>query len=261
MDNELLAGPERTVNYVGGATIDGAPIAYVVVLSAVCTALAFIPFSVIIALGGSFPLSQAIFPLVGWILGPLAGAVASGIGALVGIFMAPHTAGIPVVRVAGAMVASFVAGSMRREGRRGWWWLPTTVAGAISLALFGGQAMIRNGVSLWAVAAGAFVDWSALLLYALPTRRLVSKWLGSPNLATVAAGLSLGTWIAAGMAHLVQSTIAYFIYNWAQDVWVTLIPVIPVENVMRCVVGAVVGTGVIAGLRAIGLVKPREAAY
>ncbi len=249
------------MTYIGGARIDGAPIAYIVVLSAVCTALAFVPFSVIVALGGSFPLSQAIFPLVGWILGPIAGAVASGVGALVGVFVAPHTAGIPAVRVTGAVVASFVAGSMRHGTRRSWWWLPITLMGAICLALFGGRATTQNAVTLWAVIAGAFVDWSALLLFALPTRTLVSKWIGHPNIGRVAAGLGLGTWIAAGSAHLVQSTITYFMYNWPQDVWVTLIPIIPVENLLRAAVGTIIGTGVIAGLRAIGLVKPREAVY
>lgn len=262
MSSEFPAGEERTVTYVGGATIDGAPIAYIVVLAAVCTALAFIPFSVIVALGGSFPLSQAIFPLVGWILGPIAGAVASGVGALVGIFVAPHTAGIPAVRIIGAVVASFVAGSMRHGiQKRSSHPLLITIAGVICLALFGGRAMVQNGVSLWAVTAGAFVDWSALLLFALPTRRLVAKWITSPKLGSVAAGLGLGTWIAAGIAHLVQGTITYFMYNWPEDVWITLIPIIPIENLLRCAVGIIVGTGVIAGLRAIGLVKPREAVY
>ena len=254
-------GKERTVTYVGGATLDGAPIAYIVVLSAVCTALAFIPFSVIVALGGSFPLSQAIFPLLGWILGPIAGAVAGGVGALVGVFVAPHTAGIPAVRVVGAVVASFVAGSMRHGTRRSWWWLPIAVIGVICLALFGGRAMVRNGVGLWVVVAGAFIDWSALLLFALPTRTLVSKWISSPNTGLVATGLGLGTWIAAGMAHLVKAMITYFMYNWPEDVWLTLIPIIPVENLMRVAVGITIGTGVITGLRAIGLVKPREAVY
>ena len=36
---------------------------------------------------------------------------------------------------------------------------------------------------------------------------------------------------------------------------------VPIEYLQRCVVGAVIGTGVIAGLRAIGLVKPANAIY
>src|ERR1700712_1501431 len=88
------AGDERQVRLLGGTAIDGAPVAYIVVLSAVVTTLAFIPFTVVLASGGSFPMSQGIFALLGLLLGPVAGAVASGIGTLIGIFVAPHTAGI-----------------------------------------------------------------------------------------------------------------------------------------------------------------------
>jgi hypothetical protein len=35
----------------------------------------------------------------------------------------------------------------------------------------------------------------------------------------------------------------------------------PFENLIRSVVGTIIGIGVISGLRAIGLVKPREAIY
>lgn len=260
LDN-MPRGAERKVTNHGGATIDGAPIAYVVVLAAICTALAFIPFSVIVTLGSSFPLSQAVFPLVGWILGPVAGAVASGIGALVGVFVAPHTAGVPVVRVIGAVFASLVAGSMGRQTHRRWWWLPISAVGVLALALFAGRAVVQNGVRLWAAVAGSLIDWSALLLFALPSRKLIGHWIESPNLGLVAVGLGLGTWTAAGMAHLLQSAITYFMINYPEDIWITLIPVIPMEHLLRSVVGVVIGTGVIAGLRAIGLVKPREALY
>jgi hypothetical protein len=214
-----------------------------------------------LALGSSFPLSQAIFPLVGWLLGPVAGAVASGVGALIGVFVAPHTAGVPVVRVVGAMVASFVAGSMRRESHRRWWWIPITITGVICLLLFGGRAVVLNGVNPTVVVAGMIVDWSAVLLFALPTRTLVAKWLSNDKMGKVALGLGVGTWIAAGMAHLAQGTITYFMFNWPEDVWITLIPVIPVENLFRSAVGIIAGTGVIASLRATGPVKPTEAVY
>ena len=71
------AGQERRVEFLGGAAVDGAPVAYIVVLAAVVAALAFIPFSVVLASGGSFPMSEGIYGLVGWILGPIAGAVAT----------------------------------------------------------------------------------------------------------------------------------------------------------------------------------------
>jgi hypothetical protein len=41
----------------------------------------------------------------------------------------------------------------------------------------------------------------------------------------------------------------------------TLIPIIPFENLVRAAVGMVIGSGVITGLRAIGLVKPQNALY
>ena len=259
--SERPAGEERQVQFLGGAAIDGAPVAYIVVLAAVVTALAFIPFSVILASGGSFPMSQGIYPLVGWLLGPIAGAIASGIGALVGIFLAPHTAGVPVVSVLGGVMASFAAGGMViRDERRGWW-IPLAVIFIIAWLLFAGRAVVQNGVSLYAAIAGSFLDWSAILLFILPTRTIFARWINDKRLVRTALGLFLGTWMIAGVMHVVQSCITYFMFNWPEEVWVTLIPIIPFENLMRCLIGTVIGTGVIAGLRAIGLVKPTWAIY
>ena len=261
MVTEKPTGSERQVSAIGGASLDGAPVSYIVVLATVCTALAFVPFSVILALGSSFPLSQAFFPVVGWILGPLAGSVASGAGALIGVFVAPHTAGVPAVRVIGAVVASFVAGSMRHGVSRHWWWVPITGVGIVCLLLFGGRAAVQNGIDVWVVIAGMFINWSAVLLFALPTRTLIAKWIGSSKVQRLALGLGLGTWTAAGMAHLVQGTITYFMFNWPEEVWLTLIPIIPFEHLLRSAVGIIIGTGVIASLRATNLVKPRKATY
>ena len=255
-------GQEREIKNIGGASIDGAPIAYIVVLAAVVTALAFIPFSIVMASGGSFPLNQGIFGLIGWILGPVAGAVASGIGALIGVFVAPQTAGVWFSTVIAALACSFAAGCMgTKNDKRKAWWLGVVVVDALALALYLGRALFVNGIHLqWAILA-TFVDWSALLLFILPTRGLVAKWVGSKNVALLAIGLALGTWISFGIAHTLQSAITYVMFNWTEEVWVMLSSVIPVEFLTRCAVGAVIGTGVIVGLRAIGLVKPSEGIY
>jgi hypothetical protein len=65
----------------------------------------------------------------------------------------------------------------------------------------------------------------------------------------------------AGLTHLAAAVVVYFQVNWPEAVWLAFAPLAPLEHLVRCVVGTVIGTGVIAGLRAIGLVKPREAVF
>lgn len=256
------SGEEREIKFQGGAAIDGAPIAHVVVLAAVAAALSFIPFSVIVAAGGSFPMSQGIYGLVGWILGPIAGAIANGIGRLVGVFLAPHTAGpVPAASVWGATISSLAAGAMVVGGRRKRWWMPLAAVFIIELLAYLGRAILTNGVGVSTALMSSFVDWSAVVLFILPTRTLFARWIRSRNLGLVSTGLFLGTWMAAGLSHLSAVVISYYLLNWPAEVWATLIPIVPVENLFRCLIGTVIGTGVIAGLRAIGLVKPLHAVY
>ncbi len=260
--SERPAGEEREVRFLGGAAIDGAPVAYIVVLAAVVTALSFIPFSVILAAGGSFPMSQGVYALVGWILGPVAGAIAGGVGRLVGVFLAPHTAGpLPAASVWGAVIASFAAGSMVLGEKRKNWWILLSALFIVELLLFIGRAVFLNGVGLGVALLNTFVDWSSILLFMLPTRTLFARWINSKDIRLVSAGLFLGTWMIAGISHLSVSVILYYMFNWPEEVWIMLIPVMPMENMFRCLIGAVIGSGVIAGLRAIGLVKPTEAIY
>lgn len=260
--SERPAGEEREVRFLSGAAIDGAPIAYIVVLAAVVTALSFIPFSVILSTGGSFPMSQGVYALVGWILGPVAGAIASGVGRLVGVFLAPHTAGpVPAASVWGAVIASFAAGSMVLGEKRKNWWIPLSALFIVELLLFISRAVFLNGVGLGVALLNTFVDWSSILLFILPTRTLFARWTNSKNIGLIGVGLFLGTWMVAGISHLSVSVILYYTFNWPEEVWIMLIPVMPMENMFRCLIGAVIGSGVIAGLRAIGLVKPAEAIY
>lgn len=255
-------GEEREVKALGGVTIDGAPVTYIVTLAAVVAVLGFIPFSVVLGLGGSFPMSQGVTPLVGWLLGPIAGAIASGIGRTVSSFAAPYTSIYgPSASIWGTAIASFAAGSMVTKGPRSWWWMPLSLLFVVEFGLLIGRATLVNGVAVQIAILTLFVNWSAILLFVLPTRTLFARWIGSEDLRRVTAGLFFGTWMIAGLSHLSVTVILYYIVNWPAEVWATLIPVIPVEHFFRCLIGAVIGVGVIAGLRSIGLVKPTEAIY
>ncbi len=259
--NEQLSGEERQVVRHAGPTVDGSPVSYVVTAATIVLALAFVPLSIVLTSGKSFPLSQSIHPLMGWLLGPLAGALADGIGALGGVILAPHTTTNALATILGATLGGLAAGAMTVEKERRWWWLPLLVLFIVAYALYGVRAVLQNGVSWGAVLFGSFINWSALLLFALPTRRWVGRGLQSTDLKRLGAALFLGTWIAAGLTHLSTATLIYFISNWPNEAWLAFAPLAPIEHLIRALVGSVIGTGVITGLRAAGLIKPPHALY
>ncbi len=77
----------------------------------------------------------------------------------------------------------------------------------------------------------------------------------------MAVGLFAGTWMVAGLAHLCSSVVIYWVMNWPNEIWVAMGSLAPFEHLVRSLAGIVIGTGVIAGLRAVGVVKPPHALY
>lgn len=259
----IPSGEERKVIFSGGAAIDGAPIAYIVTLAAVVAVLTVvpIPISFVIGTGKNFPMSQGVYPLMGWLLGPLAGALADGIGALVGLMINPQNTSALLASLLGAVMGGLAAGSMRGEGPRRRWWLPLTAICVIFYGLYAGRAVFVNRAVGWHVLLGSFINWSALLLFALPTRTYFARMLVDADLRRVAVGLFGGTWMIAGLVHLSASWFVYWQVNWPAALWLVFAGAAPVEHLVRCIIGTVIGVGVISGLRAIGLVKPAEAVY
>lgn len=256
-------GEERKVRAIGHAAIDGVPIPMIVGLAAIVSVLAMIPIpvSVVLGSGKNFPMSQSIYPLVGWLLGPIAGAIADGVGALVGVFVAPYTSSNAVATVLGAALGGLAAGSMVGQGSRRKWWVPLSVVFITLYALYGGRAVVANGVPLTHVLLGSFIDWSALLLYLLPTRVLIGRLIGASDRKRVGLGLFLGTWCIAGLVHLSTGAVVYYLINWPGEVWLAIGPLAPIEHTIRCVVGSAVGLGVISGLRAMNTQRPPHALY
>lgn len=255
------AGPERRVEFLGSAAIAGAPVAYVIVLSAVVAVLSFIPFSIVLSGGSSFPMAQGVYGLTGWLLGPWAGAVAAGTGSLVGAFLAPHTAGMVWLSVGGAMLAALCGGCLV-PGRRHWkLGVAVSVVAMAAPLLYGDHAVNANGVPLHVYLIAYPTHFVAVGLFVLPTRRWIGRLVASPDLKRVAVGLFLGTWSAAGVMMITESMISYYLFNWPGELFYMFAGVVPIEHTMRSGIGAVVGAGVIAGLRAMSLVKPRDAAY
>lgn len=258
--NRLPAGREREVIYLDSASIAGAPVAYVVVMAAVIAAFSFVPFSIVLSAGSSFPMSQGLYPLAGWILGPWAGAVACGVGSLVGIFLAPHTAGIPWISVPSAASAALFAGVLVPRGRNRLW-LGLSAIVVLEVILFWRHAVIRNAVDPWRFLDAYLVHFVGIAFFLTPFRFVIGRLVASPDLRRVALGFFLGTWCAASLMMVGESMAGYFVLNWPSELFVMFSVVVPIEHMIRSAIGAVAGTGVVAGLRAMALVRAREARF
>jgi hypothetical protein len=252
---EIPTGPRREVRTHSRAVIAGAPVAYVAMLAAVIAGLSLIPFSVILgAGGGTFPLSEALFALVGIVLGPGAGAVTVLVGRLIGIGLAPYTAGSGVLSACCAVIGPIAAGTICQPGSR---WVGPWVICTLCYAVYIGRALTLD-VSLRLALVTTAANWLALLLWVSPLRGRAAHWLRGPRLV---AGLALITYIATNAVNIVNATVEYFRVGWPAQVWVVLAPLIPLERLGLTVVGAFIGVGVIRGLRQVSLVKAENAGY
>jgi len=257
--NAAPQGEERKVRRVMGVAIDGAPIVYVVIWAAVIVALSFviIPVSVVLGVGKAFPMSQAVYPLVGIVLGPWAGAVAAVVGRLIGLAFAPLTATGPFSPLVGLVVAA--AGGILVEKRGSKWLLALGVFAAAFVAYIG--LGMSRGISLGLALRSTWVNWVGVLLWILPTRRLARDWIASPDPTRLLAGLVLGCWIVNTSCYIVANALFYPITPWTAPQWELLAVLSPAEHLIRTIVGSTLGLGVILGLRAIGLVRPTKAGY
>ncbi len=257
------SGEERQTRSLNIAAVDGAPVSYIVSLAAVVAVLAMIPIpiSIVIGSGRNFPMSQSVYALVGWLLGPIAGAVANGVGAVIGVIIAPHTTSYAPATILGAVMGGLASGTMIPTKSRRIWWLPLSLVFLGLYSLYAGRAVLVNRASWVAVLLASFINWSAILLYILPTRTWFARQLQTRDSRRIGLGLFGGTWMVAGLVHLSTGAIVYSIINWPNELWWAIVPLAPLEHAIRGLAAMGIGLGVISGLRATGLVKPPHAAY
>ena len=237
--------------------IFGAPISYVALMAAVTAVLQLIPFSVVLGAGVSFPLSLSITGLIGILLGPWAGAIAVAIGSGIGVMIAPHTAWLGPITIL-VMVMAPIASGLITTGRR-------YIVGAY---------LILAALVWWAlfIATNGFpVDWKSLLQpwrYLLPGILLfvpkinekAVRMLRSEKRFVLGVALGYIIWISSQAEHTLSSIIGNLVlFQLPEEVWTFLtLYIIGAERGALALVGLVIGTGVILGLRSMGARKPAQ---
>lgn len=240
--------------------IAGSPASYIALLAAVTAVLQMIPFSVVLGPGVSFPLSLAISGLIGVLLGPWAGTLSVLIGSGIGVMIAPHTAFMGPLTIL-VLAAGALAGGLMSHGKKLWVAGYLIAASVIWWVLYLVTAGMPKNLVVMLQPWRYLVAAAMLLIPGLAEK--ATTMLRSPNKLSLAMALGFFIWISSQVDHTLSSIIGnQLIFQIPEEVWqILIVGVIGAERGALTLVGMVIGTGVITGLRQMGVRRPENSVW
>ncbi len=216
--------------------------AVIAVWAALLAMATLVPAFPIVGTGATFSVSAALVPLAGIFFGPAAGALCVAIGAFIGQLIAPHTAMFGpftfVIPTVGAMCAGF---AMQKR-----WYVPIIVTLLVSAAWYvfplGRAAWFQPLIWLLGIAA-SLIGWF-----------VAAGWLGAEHRAKIFVGVFLAALAGTIVDHGIGCLWAMLMFQLPQEVWLTVLPLAPLERVMFSLGAAIIGTPLLIGLPQIGVI-------
>ncbi len=245
----------------------GAPISQVAVWAAIIAVAGTIPWVFPMqGGGGAFPMSIPLAPLVGVVLGPVAGFVACLVGGTIDLVIAPYTAGIGLLSPFSIAFAALGAGYLVQRPRPKLW-VPGLLAPVFLLWLWADfafimgdfpfpQILLVGGLDVfpsWVVGlTGA--RWAAAQLEGEESRArwrvFVALWLVSYfGVAAMQHGFEWAVWQMMFQFPPEPSIATSLAFTWWERLFV------------YAGIGALIGTPVIMGLKRMGLRRPVHARW
>jgi len=258
MASEEIKGEERVV--VVGGKLFGAPIAYIAIWGAIIAVAGMIPFSVIVGGGGSFAMSSTLLGLVAIALGPLAGALAVLIGAIIDLVIAPYSPFGPIAPII-PTIAALVAGLAISEKKT--YRLIALGIAIVELIVFWIAVAIGTGASFdKIILIGSTAELPAIILFAV-TLPFINKWIKSDNpLYLTLAVFIISYFATSSIEHCTGSVLWQILFGLPIDIWIFVFFAFAWwECLTIAIIGTIIGVPVIIALRKSALMKPDYAAY
>lgn len=245
----------RTTGAQRGA-IAGIPVAFLAIWAAVYAVASILPAVPLVG-GGTFGGQEFILTLAGMLFGPIAGAIAAGIGGLLASFVGPATAYFGLAtfypHAIGALAAGLLVVNTRNSRITA---LVIFVIGLLAWPLL----PMFSAIGAFVYAAGAY--WPMYLTgllgiwaspWAVNKIREMKPW-------PTALGVGVISWTAYMVNHVYLSLGWSFLFPQGPESWVFAFwsGIVPGQRILLTLVSATVGSAVIIGLHRAGVRFPAK---
>jgi uncharacterized membrane protein len=217
--------------------------AVIAVWAALMAAASLLPAFPIVGTGATFNIANCLTPLAGIFFGPIAGAIAAGVGGFIGQLIAPHTVLFGPLQFTIAIMGALASGfAMQRK-----WLVPFLI-----ITVFGGVwYLIPNGRGAWATPFLYIVGYVAILVGWLLSRK--ENALLSSNKAKMAVAILCASAAGIVVTQAMGNLWALIFFQLPPAIWFTVLPIAPVERIFFSIGAMIIGTPLLIGLPKIGI--------
>jgi len=220
--------------------------AVIAVWAALIAVVTLVPAFPIIGTGATFSVSAALIPLAGILFGPIPGALCAAIGAFIGQLIAPHTVFFgPLTFLIPTLNALCAGFAMQKK-----WYVPLIGAVVFSAAWL----LFPLGRAAWFEP----IIWMLGVIASLLGWFVASDWLGSDDRTKLFVGVFLAAMAGTIVDHGFGSLWALIMFQLPREVWLSVLPLAPVERTLFSLGAAIIGTPLLIGLPKIGILVGQE---
>jgi len=220
--------------------------AVIAVWAALIAVVTLVPAFPIIGTGATFSVSAALIPLAGILFGPIPGALCAAIGAFIGQLIAPHTVFFgPLTFLIPTLNALCAGFAMQKK-----WYVPLIGAVVFSAAWL----LFPLGRAAWFEP----IIWTMGVIASLLGWFVASDWLGSDDRTKLFVGVFLAAMAGTIVDHGFGSLWALIMFQLPREVWLSVLPLAPVERTLFSLGAAIIGTPLLIGLPKIGILVGQE---
>lgn len=215
--------------------------AIIAVWAAIIAVASLLPAFPIVGTGATFNIGNSLVPLAGIFFGPLAGAIAAGIGGFIGQLIAPHTVLFGPLQFTISMFGAAMAGfAMQRK-----WQYPLLLILVLGL--------------VWYAFPLGRQAWGTPLVYTLGFLAIAvgwifgRNWLSSSNRAKMFAGIFLASLTGIVTTQAIGNLWAMVMFALPPAIWWSTLALGPLERFFFAIGSGIIGLPLMIGLPKISI--------